>query len=330
MKCLTIVIPTFNGKDRLFKVINNLKENNFFNCDDIHIHVIENPSENLSKIKNQHNISYECNSKQIGFDGSWFKGLKKFFLNTEWILFLGDDDLLDVDAFVLVDLLKNINLNYSALIVDVDVRKLIKFSRKDQFHFPNGETMIPMKFRDSARLLSLDYGFSFISNTFFRPNIDIYNLAKNNYERLTRANCIQYYTLFPYHFLENKSIMILLNSNLLKLGVLKKSRSPNSKEHKNYIKKFKIDPKFYNFVVWIKCGLDLESFYKSHELGSSLVFINKLHTIKSFLKWISSSKSFGIFYVIKLIFYILIGNKDAQLILSFIINNLGKLNEKYR
>ena len=328
MKCLTIVIPTFNGKDRLLKVIDNLKENNFFNCDDIHIHVIENPSENLSKIKSDHNISYECNSKQIGFDGSWFKGLKKFFKNTEWILFLGDDDLLDIDAFVLVDLLKKINLNFSALIVDVDIKKLIKFSRKDQIHFPNGEIMVPLKFKDSAHLLSLDYGFSFISNTFFRPNIDIYNLAKNNYERLSRTNCIQYYTLFPYHFLENKSIMILLNSNFIKVGVLKKSRSPNSKEHKNYIRKFKIDPKFYNFVVWIKCGLDLELFYKRNELCSSLIFINKLHTIKSFFKWISSSKSFGIFYFIKLLFFILIGNKDAKLIFYFILKNLNKLSHK--
>ena len=322
---LTIAIPTFNGANRINSSINLLNKNKYLNNLNIKIIIIENPSSNtinINEYKTYSNLEYIKNSDQIGLHGSWLKILEICKNDTEWLMYLGDDDVINIKANTFLSFLSLAESNNTNVVLSTEKvfsygNKLIsktKLVDETKFNFSI------INYKKYISFTKLSDNFSFISSTIFKPNENIFRKALENKKKINETDCLHYLTLFPYAYFEDLKIMIINNPKMIS-PIIRKNRSKYSKEEIVYINSFNINKNYYNLYVWLKCQKDLVKLYKNDKDLDTLVKIHRKVVLASFLSWIFNSRSKGLFYVSKLVFDSLRGIDEAKHILKFLIQS---------
>jgi len=322
---LTIAIPTFNGANRINSSINLLNKNKYLNNLNIKIIIIENPSSNtinINEYKIYSNLEYIKNRDQIGLHGSWLKILEICKDETEWLMYLGDDDVININANTLLSFLSIAESNETNLVLSTEKvysygNKLIKKTKLVDKKKLNFSIIDYKKYISFAKLSD---NFSFISSTIFKPNEDIFKRALENKKKIYETDCLHYLTLFPYAYFEDLKMMIINNPKMIS-PIIRKNRSKYSKEELVYINSFNINKNYYNLYVWLKCQKDLVQLYKNDKDLDILIKIHRKVVLASFLSWIFNSRSKGLFYVSKLVFDSLRGIDEAKHILKFLIQS---------
>ena len=320
---LLIAIPTFCGAKRVDLLVKHLKSNNFINNSIIKIIIIENPSKNnirknaFTKFKN---IEYLRNNQQIGLDGSWLKILEIYHNQTDWLMFLGDDDIINFNSKTLLDLVSKAEEKSAEIILSIEnsnsYKKFIKLKKK---LFDN--TLIEYSFINYKKYIGfskLSDNFSYISSSIFKPNKNLFKAASENKSRMSNTDCLHYLTLFPYAYRSNKKVMILNYPNMIS-AVLRKNRMNFSTEEIEYLKTFKFNKKYFNLFVWIKCEKDLMQINEKKQDLKQLLELHKELVFASFVSWIFNSRSKGIIFIIKLVINYFKGVKEAKAILGFML-----------
>ena len=320
---LIIAIPTFCGAKRVDLLVNHLSSKNFLNNSIIKIIIIENPSKNnirKNAFRQFKNIEYLRNEQQIGLHGSWLRILEIYHNQTDWLMFLGDDDIINFNSNTLLDLISNAEEKSTEIILSIEnsnsYKKFIKLKKK---LFDN--TLIEHCFINYKKYITfskLSDNFSFISSSIFKPNNRLFKAALENKLRMSNTDCLHYLTLFPYAYRSNKKIMILNHPNMIS-SVLRKNRTNYSNEEIEYLKTFKLNKIYFNLFVWIKCEKDLININEKKQDLNQLLELHKELVFASFVSWIFNSKSKGIVFIIKLLIDYLKGVKEAKAILRFMI-----------
>lgn len=320
---LIIAIPTFCGAKRVDLLVRHLDKNNFLDNSIIKILIIENPSKsNIRKnaFRKYKNIEYIRNDQQIGLDGSWLRILEIYHNQTDWLMYLGDDDIINFKSNTLLELISNAEEKSAELILSIEdsnsYKQFIKLKKKS---FDNNQIEYSfLNYKNYISFSKLSDNFSFISSTIFKPNSNLYKTALENKIRMSETDCLHYLTLFPYAYRSNKKIMILNYPNMIS-SVLRKNRTGYSSEEIEYLKTFKLNKNYFNLYVWIKCEKDLININAKKQDLKNLLEIHKKLVFDSFVTWIFNSKSKGIIYIIKLLIDYLKGVKEAKAILIFMI-----------
>ncbi len=320
---LIIAIPTFCGAKRVDLLVKHLKRNNFINKAIIKIIIIENPSKKnirknaFTKFKN---IEYLRNDKQIGLDGSWLKILEIYHNQTEWLMFLGDDDIINFNSNTLLDLIAKAEEKSAEIILSIEnSNSYKKFIKAEKKLFDN--TLIEYSFINYKNYIGfskLSDNFSFISSSIFKPNKNLFKAALENKFKMSNTDCLHYLTLFPYAYRSNKKIMILNYPNMIS-SVLRKNRNNLSTEEMEYLKTFQLNKEYFNLFVWLKCEQDLIQINEKKQDLKQLLEVHKELVFASFVSWIFNSRSKGMIYIINLVINYLKGVKEAKAILRFMI-----------
>ena len=112
--------------------------------------------------------------------------------------------------------------------------------------------------------------------------------------------------------------MILNYPNMIS-AVLRKNRTNFSSEEIEYLKTLKLNKKYFNLFVWIKCEKDLIQINEKKQDLKELLEVHNELVFGSFNSWIFNSRSKGIIFIIKLVINYLKGVKEAKAILRFMV-----------
>lgn len=167
----TIYIPTFNRKNKLYKLVKYLLNYNFIN-----IHIFDNSINSLKydpkflKLFKHSNLKYNKNKSNLGLVGNFNKILKN--INSEYFMILADDDFVNV-TFIENSLKEFINNNELAWvgsksliynIVDKEYYFVGYQLKNKNYHFDIDSNQYEYNVNYNLPLCSIIFNYKFLNN----------------------------------------------------------------------------------------------------------------------------------------------------------------------
>lgn len=335
-KKLGIFIPTFERLAHNLDILSFYERLGYFNCNDIDVHIIENPSEfNTCPSRLPSQVKYFLNTTQIGLHGSWHRVVTTLGIKYEWLYMIGDTDYLTIPAVRLLELLSECALHDTSVFIfdNMPLRFQSSFMKNV---LTNNTPVMPVHFR--ARTFfnhtSLDNGFSYISSTIFRSTDSIRKYAEMHYSNKNFSDCLHFLTLYTFALDHNSVISLLprcsspyvsnfISSKYLSVFGKYSILSPGQVK---YLKSFSIKPLFFNLYMWILVHQDLNSYYsqKHKTQATHYDLLMRKSILRSYLYWFSKSRSFGFGALTKLILSSVYSSQSRSIVI-FIIDSLAMI-----
>jgi len=296
-RTLLIAIPTYDGENRVLSLLSRLESLGYLANKSISIVVIENPSihSRLQESISSYQVQYLLNETQIGLHGSWIKALE-IGMDFEWMLVLGDDDILINNALSTISILSSDLLSHVKLL----------FAR-DSALIPRGLRSfcdIPIQSRSFLSNSDIHYGFGFLSNTFMRPSPEMLSIAYAVSQNLSTTDCLHYIVLTAYALKSQCNIFLCSH-----LSVDTRIFNDESAMHANpdsrdaYAETLGLSSVPYNnLVIWINTFNEINRLVKLGALDlRNYQMLCQTQIQRSFRLWIRSSRLKGLLCLAKCI-----------------------------
>jgi len=292
---LLIAIPTYDGEDRVLSLLRRLEVLGYLASKSIRVVVIENPSvhSRLHESISSYQVQYVLNETQIGLHGSWIKALE-IGMDFDWMLVLGDDDMLLNKAISTLSILSS----------DVLSQVKLLFARDSSLIPRSLRSFCDNSIQSREFLLNSDihYGFGFLSNTFMRPSSEMLSIARAVSQNLSNTDCLHYIVLTTYAL--TSQCNIFLSSRLsIETSIFNDQcamrASPDSRD--TYDKTLGLSSVPYkNLVIWLNT---FDEINRLVERG--ILDLRNYHMVcqsqiqRSFRLWIRSSRLKGLLCLAK-------------------------------